>query len=291
MRAQGPAALLVTAALLVSCHPPPDLMPPKPPPAHAAAGVLLEGLTWQEAERVLGPDAVVVLPIGAASKEHGPHLKLANDYTMAQYLMRRVVADAKIVVAPTLSYHYYPAFVNYPGSTTLRLETARDLTIDVVKSLARHGPRRFYALNTGVSTVRPLAQVQEALAKEGILFRYTDLLEAMSPIEKEVSQQVRGTHADEIETSMMLYIAPHSVDMSKAVKDDSADSPERKGPLVRRPDEQGLYSPTGTWGDPTLATRAKGERVTEALVAALLRDIEAVRTAALPAAADGTLRP
>jgi creatinine amidohydrolase len=198
--------------------------------------------------------------------------------------MLRVAQRAPVVVAPTLNYHYYPAFVNYPGSTTLRLETARDLTLDVVRSIARHGPRRFYALNTGVSTVRALAPVQEALAKEGILFRYTNLLEAMAPIEKEVSRQARGTHADEIETSMMLYIAPDTVDMTKAVKDDSPDSPERKGPLVRHPEEQGLYSPTGTWGDPTLATREKGERVTEALVAALLRDVEAVRTAALPIA-------
>ncbi len=278
------------AFCLASCHPP-DPMPPKPPHAgdtRAAAGVLLVDLSWQEAERVLGPDTVVVIPIGAASKEHGPHLKLSNDFVMAEYLKGRVARDAKVVVAPTVPYHFYPAFVNYPGSTTLRLETARDLMIDVVRSLAKHGPRRFYALNTGVSTVRALAPTQEALAKEGILFRYTNLLDALGPLEKQVSQQARGTHADEIETSMMLYIAPETVDMTKAVKDDSPDSPERKGPLVRRPDEQGLYSPTGTWGDPTLATRAKGEKVTEGLVAALLRDVELTRTLPLPAPASPT---
>ena len=55
------------------------------------AGVLLEDLTWKEAEAVLTPDTVVVIPIGAESKEHGPHLRLRNDWTMAEYLKRRVV--------------------------------------------------------------------------------------------------------------------------------------------------------------------------------------------------------
>jgi hypothetical protein len=40
-----------------------------------AKGILLENLTWVEAEKVLTRDTVVVIPIGAASKEHGPHLK------------------------------------------------------------------------------------------------------------------------------------------------------------------------------------------------------------------------
>jgi creatinine amidohydrolase len=222
---------------------------------------------------------VVVIPIGAASKEHGPHLRLSNDYTMAVYLTRRVAREARVVIAPTVPYHYYPAFVEYPGSTTLRLETARDLMIDVVKSLARYGPRRFYALNTGVSTRHALEPAATELAKEGILFRYTNLLDVLGPIEKDVKTQQQGTHADEIETSMMLYIAPQTVDMSKAVRDEGE---ERPGSLTRDPNGRGVYSASGVWGDATRATRAKGEKVTEALVLALLRDIEATRAAPLP---------
>src|SRR5215475_10133834 len=120
------------------------------------SGVLLEDLTWQQAEPRLTAETLVVLPIGAAAKEHGPHLLLKNDYLLAEYLKRRLLVHPKVVVAPTLNYHYYPAFVDYPGSTSLRLETARDLLVDICRSLAHHGPRKFYALNTGVSTMRPL---------------------------------------------------------------------------------------------------------------------------------------
>jgi creatinine amidohydrolase len=118
----------------------------------ADRGVLLEDLTWLEAEKALRPETVVVIPLGASSKEHGPHLKLKNDWLLAEYFKKRVLAAADVVVAPTIGHHYYPAFVEYPGSISLRLETARDLVIDTVRSLARFGPRRFYVLNTGVST-------------------------------------------------------------------------------------------------------------------------------------------
>lgn len=237
-------------------------------------GVLLEELTWLEAEKLLTPETIVVIPIGAAAKEHGPHLKLKNDFILAEYLKRRVLAKADVVIAPTVNYHFYPAFVEYPGSTTLRLATARDVIIDICRGLSRFGPKRFYALNTGVSTVRALKPAVDSLAAHDLVLHFTDLLKTLGPIEKEVSEQEGGTHADEIETAMILYMAPEEVDMSKAVKDYH---PSGKGGLTRDPNGAGTYSPTGTWGDPTLATRAKGEKVVEALVQALLDEIEALR--------------
>src|SRR6202008_1762944 len=104
-------------------------------------GVLLQELTWIEAERALRPETVVVIPLGAASKEHGPHLRLENDLLLARYLQERVLAAADVVVAPTVNYSYSPTLGESPGTTPLRLETARDLVVDVCTSLARFGPR------------------------------------------------------------------------------------------------------------------------------------------------------
>lgn len=236
--------------------------------------VFLRDLTWLEAEKVLTPEAIVVLPIGAAAKEHGPHLRLDNDERLADGYARLLGEVVDVVIAPTLTYHFYPAFSEYPGSTTLRLETARDLTIDVVRSIARHGPRRFYALNTGVSTVRALEPAAAELAKDGIVLRYTDVLACLAPIEKEVAEQEGGTHADEIETSIMMVLAPDRVDLTKAVKDYSN---EGTGGLTRDPNGPGTFSPTGTWGDPTLASREKGRKVVEAFVGAVVTEIEALR--------------
>jgi len=242
-------------------------------------GIVLADLTWPEAEKALKPETVVVIPIGAGSKEHGPHLKLRNDAILADYFTRRVIESADVVVAPAVNYHYYPAFVEYPGSTTLRLDTARDLLADIFRSLSRYGPKRFYALNTGVSTVRALQPATEILAADGILFRYTDFLEAGAEAEKRIAKQPGGTHADEIETSLMLFIDPASVDMSKAAKDYH---PSKSGGLTRDPNKAGVYSATGVYGDPTLATREKGEIMARAILRTVLRDIEALRHIPLP---------
>jgi creatinine amidohydrolase len=237
-------------------------------------GILLEDLTWQEAEKVLGPDRIVVIPIGAASKEHGPHLQLKNDWLLAEYFKREILEGADVVIAPTVNYHYYPAFVEYPGSISLRLATARDLMVDICRSLSRCGPRKFYALNTGISTMTPLELTAKILAEERIDFRYTDIRKLIEPVESEVKQQEGGTHADEIETSMMLFIAPSTVDMSKAIKDYQ---PSAKGGLTRDPNGDGSYSASGIFGDPTLATRQKGEIVVRAIANGMLQEIEELR--------------
>ena len=98
----------------------------------AMKGVLLEDLTWLEAEKVLTPDAIVVIPLGAASKEHGPHLRLDNDRVLAEYFRDRLLEEEEVIAAPVITHHFYPAFVEYPGSITLRLETARDLVQQVM---------------------------------------------------------------------------------------------------------------------------------------------------------------
>lgn len=116
------------------------------------------------------------------------------------------------------------------------------------------------------------------LAQDGILFHYTDLA-SLEQVEKEVCSQERGSHADEGETSMMLWIAPETVDMSKAAKDCSE---KGKGGLTRDPNGTGTYSPTGIWGDATLATREKGERLCQGLVEIVLDDITRLRGVPLP---------
>lgn len=246
-----------------------------------AKGVRLADLTWQEAESVLRPETVVVIPLGAAAKEHGPHLKLSNDLLLAEYLAKRVADSANVVVAPPLTYHFYPAFLEYPGSTSLTIDTARMLTAEVVRTLARYGPRRFYVLNTGISTARALDPAVAGLASDGILLGYTELGKRLDQASARVRQQEGGSHADEVETSMMLYINPGAVDMSRAVKDYTPST----GPLrlTRTQGAPGTYSPSGVWGDPTLATPEKGRVIVEALVAGILQDIEALRRAIPPA--------
>lgn len=226
----------------------------------------------------MGPDTVVVLPLAAGSKEHGPHLPLGTDAVLANHFADRLDARGALVVAPLLAYHHYPAFVAYPGSASLDARTAEYTVVDIVRSYARHGPRRFYVLNTGLSTVPSLRAAKDTLTREGILLAWTDWHAAVESCT--FLEQPAGTHADESETSLMLHIAPGRVDMAKAVREVPPFAP---GPWRRSAGQEGgLLSPSGVYGDATMATADKGRRIAEAIERIVAQDIRDLRTALLP---------
>lgn len=233
--------------------------------------VKLETLTWVEAEETLKNYEVVMIPLGARTKEHGPHLPLNTDWIVAEYLAERVAAEVPIVVMPTIQYGYYPSFLEYPGSVSLKLDPFKEMLKDICISMNGYGVKKFYILNTGISTIRGLQLAAKELKKRGIEMRYTDIMK-VGEIREKISEQEGGTHADEIETSVMLYIRPEVVDMSKAVKDYH---PKKGRGLTRNPDntEAGAYSPSGIFGDATLASVDKGRLAVEARVQGIITEL------------------
>jgi creatinine amidohydrolase len=268
MRTSGPksffivglTAAVTTAALTLAAL-----------PVKASKSVILENLTWVDAEKTLKGFDVALIALGARTKEHGPHLPLKNDYVLAEYLMKRVADEVPVVVLPTLPYGYYPAFLEYPGSISIGAETFKNVIMDICRSMHGYGMNKFYILNTGVSTIGPLAEAEKELAARGITLRSLNILEVDDKLPAGLLEQEGGTHADEGETSMMLYIAPDTVDMSKAAKDFDP-RPGRRG-LTRDPQGKGNFSPSGVYGDPTLATKEKGRIIVEATVAEIVRQV------------------
>jgi creatinine amidohydrolase len=235
----------------------------------------LDTLTWPEAERALHELPTVLVPVGARTKEHGHHLPLNNDWLLAEYLARRVADQCSVLVLPTVGYGYYPAFLEYSGSISVRSDAFRDTIIDICQSLKLQGAKRFYILNTGVSTLPPLEAARATLVAQGARMEFTDTRTAYAGLRRQVETQPAGTHADEIETSMMLYIAPSVVRMNLAQRDIHPD----RGPGGLRRDakpQSGIYSPTGAFGDPTLATREKGQLLVEGMVNFLVTQVQAL---------------
>ena len=245
--------------------------------------IRIESLPWTDAVKLLDTSTVVMIPLGAQSKEHGPHLPLNNDWLLAEYFAKAVAAGTKVIVYPTVNYSFYPAFLDYPGSTSLRLETARDMIVDIIQSIARHGPKRFYVLNTGVSTLRSLAPARDSLAASGIVMLYTDILKVGKEAEDRVRQQAGGTHADELETSMMLYMYPRVVKMRLAPDDFHPGSGGLTRDSAAAVRDGKTWSRSGTFGNATLATRGKGRILVNAQVQGMIAEIAALRQLPIPA--------
>ena len=116
-----------------------------------------------------------------------------------------------------------------------------------------------------------LKPASSELREEGVNMIFTDILKSGSRVEEGIMEQEGGTHADEMETSMMLYMKPEIVDMSKAVKD--YDPTGGRG-LTRDPENtEAKFSPTGIFGDPTLASAEKGRIAVEARVRYIVEEL------------------
>ncbi|HKA99913.1 MAG TPA: creatininase family protein, partial [Methyloceanibacter sp.] len=175
------------------------------------------------------------------------------------------------LIWPTLTYGAYPAFVAYAGSASLSDATFQSAAREIADALLGFGAERVLILNTGIST---LASVDAAIKATSDPSRIRHLKVFAGPrfvqTAKGLQQQPYGSHADEIETSLMLAIAPGSVDMSRAEASPiSPDGPSR-GPLSPDDPKSPNYSPSGSFGDPTLASAEKGRTILAAIVADLM---------------------
>jgi len=235
-------------------------------------GAFLEDLAWDEAGAAIREGRVVLLPVGAAAKEHGLHLPLATDRRTARELARRVALELPVLVAPVVDFGYYPAFVDYPGSQHLRAETFVALMRDLLEGFIRQGASRLAILNTGVSTEAPIRlAMREVEERTGVRVVCADL-RTLGGAARGVLERPDGGHADEAETSVMLALAPETVRLERA----TAEAPDREGGAFHGPAK--LATASGATGDPTRATAAKGE----ALLAAMTRDLVDGLRAAFP---------
>ena len=230
-------------------------------------------LSWNVVDECIKSGAYGILPIGAESKEHGFHLPNNTDWLQAEWLANKAAELSNGLIWPTLNYGYYPAFVDYPGSISLSSETFEALVSDIVKGIYDSGVHRVLIINTGISTIQPLERVAADYGNRLFLHHMCEAT-YYSDVSKRIAKQPHGSHADEIETSKMLWLAPEVVDMAKA-QPSPLNTPMQRGPFSRTNSQHANYSPSGVYGDPRLATLEKGELIIQAMV----KDLAAIVTA------------
>lgn len=228
------------------------------------------GLTWDQVQQRLAAGAAAILPIGAGSKQHGLHMPMGTDQLFAEYFSRALADRIDALIWPTLTYGAYPAFVAYAGSVSLSNPTFQAAVTEIANALLGFGARRVLILDTGLSTIAPVEAAIRA-TRDPTLIRHIKVFAGPRFVTTAdaLKEQPYGTHADEIETSLMLAIAPESVDMARAAPCPFSPSGPSRGPLSPDDPSSPNYAPSGSFGDPTLASAGKGAR----LLAAILEDL------------------
>jgi creatinine amidohydrolase len=227
-------------------------------------------LPWDNVARRLKNGAVAIVPVGAGAKQHGLHLPMGTDQIQAEFFAARLAEHIEALIFPTLVYGTYPAFVAYAGSISLADSVFEDLACGIAGGLLDHGVRKVIVLNTGLSTQAPLERALGRLAKPALV-RLLNVYGGarFDEIRTRIIEQAHGSHADEIETSIMLAIAPERVEMALAQASPPLPQGPEPGALTPCDPTSPNYSPAGSFGDPTKASREKGEL----LIDAILRDL------------------
>jgi creatinine amidohydrolase len=212
---------------------------------------------------------IAVLPVGAL-EQHGPHLPLSTDTLTAQAVADRVADALDALLLPAIGYGATWNMSGYPGTVTLRAETVEALATDIGRGVGDAGARALVLVNGDWGNRAPLARASGALALPTVVLNHPGLDEAADRVRESRAAAPGLMHAEEIETSLVLAIAPALVQGTAAPV--YPDFPPGFGTVPLR---MHGFSPSGVFGDPGPANAAKGAAMLDTIVTESLVLVEA----------------
>ncbi len=238
-------------------------------------------------------DVVAVLPV-AAIEQHGPHLPTSVDTTLVDGVIAATLprlGKTRALFLPTQQIGKSNEHARFPGTLTLKAETLIALWTEIGECVNAAGIKKLVLLNSHGGQI----SVMDIVARD-LRVRLDMLVFSTNwftlPLGDEVnalfapSEHRFGIHGGDMETSMMLALAPHTVDMSQA-RDFKSSSENRadiypilgNGTSAKMGWQTQDYNPMGACGNAAIATAEKGHAVINASaqkLAQLLQEISSL---------------
>lgn len=225
-----------------------------------AAAPRLARLTWKEAADWFRDDPRLLLPVGSFLA-HGPHLPLQTDVLITTALAEGIGARHGVLVAPTLPYGAgSEADRAYAGAGVLAHKALHRVLNDLVAGFEGQGLRELYLITTNGFGPHYRALVSVSPGNMRVRAIDTNVVD-LSPVLRKPTAPER---AGEVETSLVLYLAPELV-RKDLIEDVSVDPGELR-PLMDGSEPVPLPGTNGVIGRPSAATAEKGRRIYEYLV-------------------------
>lgn len=224
--------------------------------------MLIGEVTMKEFEESLKKSRTLIIPFGTV-EAHGAHLPLNTDTLIIREAVRKAAEKTGVYMAPPVQYGVCTSTGQHPGTIGITAETLRRLSADIVRDAYRKGLRNFILISGhgGSLHVSAMKESAEVLKEEldGIKIAALSIYEILGKEAGEIAETKNDSHAGEIETSLVLYLAP------RLVKGTSKEEyPALPKPVVVK--DKVRYWPGAVWGDPGKATVEKGERIFNIMV-------------------------
>ena len=237
----------------------------------------LKEMAPDDARLAIAANPRLIVP-AATCEHHGRHLPLGCDALIVERLADYLSSEFRIVTAPTIAYGVNAdAAETLPGGASVRRKTLRRLLNDLLLDWEKGGVEEFLVL-----TAHGHAPHQEALATVVTDHARVRVIDIFSMDLGDVLEGPLGPiHGGEVDTSLMLYLAPHLVRMDLAR---DCILPDRERLRYRRGTRMVLPgSSDGSVGQPTRATAEKGKRIYEFIRGRIRERVFGAGAAATPA--------
>ena len=207
--------------------------------------------------------AVVLVPVGSL-EQHGPHLPLDTDTTIAVAVARgateQLVADGHTeVVALEVAYGSSGEHQSFAGTSSIGSTVLQHLVVELVRSL-RTWATRVVLVNAHGGNAQPLQRAVDQLVAEGHDVAWVAC-----------ATETVDLHAGRTETSLMLHLRPSSVRLELA-EPGCTDPLETILPVMLS-EGVAAVSANGVLGDPSGASAAEGDRVLRSMIEDVLTQV------------------
>lgn len=216
-------------------------------------------------------DWIAVLPLGA-HEQHGPHLPFETDTIIAKGMAcavaERLPENLPVTFLQAEPIGYSIEHMDFEGSKTFSFDEAVNRWIGIGEKLAAQGIRKMMILNAhgGNSPLMTIVatELRVRFNMLCVATSWTRFIVAGDVVNHE--EKAYGIHGGDIETSVVLALAPQTVDMDKAENFSNYQetlSQENKHLRAYGPHAFGWKAQDlnvlGVNGDASSATTAKGE--------------------------------
>jgi creatinine amidohydrolase len=202
-----------------------------------------------EVQEAVARDPRLLVPVGTC-EPHGRHLPLGCDTMIAERLCDELSAEVQILRAPTVEYGVVTPHEQLgTGGSGVRRKTLLRMLNDLIETWETGGIREFIVVTAHGHEGH--VEALSTVVTRGARVQAVDILGIEFP---ELASGRAALHGDEADTSLMLYLFPHLVEMARAVDFDPRRSTRRRKLKVPR-------TSAGSVGTPSHASAATGEAI------------------------------
>lgn len=250
----------------------------------------------------LAAQTVAILPVGAV-EQHGPHLPLNVDTALTdgilQAALAQLPAEVPVLALPTQAVGLSLEHESYAGTLGLSPATLLALWTELGACVARAGVQKLLIFNAHGGNVSSMDIVARQLRMQcGLLVYHCSWFNLPQPAgvnEAFSAHEHRfGVHGGEIETSMMLHLAPDQVQMPQAQNFASTSQWRAEHfPILGNGRSAKLgwamqdYNPQGAAGNAAAADAQRGQALVEGAARSLAQLLQEIH--ALPAHTVGAM--